>query len=496
MEATVNVYIMLEYTPLHEINKITESSKNFYRQRQLSILQVKNPNKVDLYFRLKQLKILYHEIKNHENEIVEALYKDFHRSKHETIVFEIIPLLNNIVYLIDNLPKLIKPKKLRDYSIPYLFSNIYLEKISLGSILVISPSNFPFLLSFDPIAGAIAGGNSVVLKPSELAPNSAELSAKIIKALEPGLVHIVQGSVRETTLLLNGNFDKIFYTGSSKVGSIIAQEAAKSLTACVLELGGKSPAFITNNFKSDLETALKRIFFSSFGNSGQICIKADYLMVHETIYDDVISTAKSVMTNMWPIINKNTEYTCAIHQKAYETTMEKLKKTKGEKFCPLKDSTELPPLCIPPILISNVQWDDVLMLEENFAPVLPIIKYTDLDVAIDKIIDMHDTPLVQYIFSDSPKEIKHIMTRIRSGGCVIGDTLLHVGISKLPFGGIGTSGYGNYHGPFSFDTFTHSRTVLKQPFWNEFMMSIRYPPFNSKKTKLTRYCTEKKLHFF
>lgn len=488
---------MSNYTPLDQIEPIINSSKKFYTQRQQFLSHEKNPKRTDLQFRLTQLKSLYWAIKDHESDIVEALYKDFHRSTHETITLEIIPLLNNVLYLINNLPKFMKHKSLRDNSIPYLFGNIYIEKISLGTVLVISPFNFPLLLALDPIACAIAGGNSVVWKPSESTPHITLVTLNILKSLESGLVNVVQGSVVETTkLLASGLFDKIFYTGSSVVGSIVAQEAGKSLTPCILELGGKSPVFFTNHFnKSDFNTALRRIFFSSFGNSGQICVAADYLIVHESIYDDLIEAAKQILLEMWPELDSEIDYTFMVHQQSYDRAIEKLRITNGSIFTSIKDTSKLPHLCISPTIISDLDWNDPLMKEENFAPILPVIKYSNLDMAIDKVLELHDTPLVQYIFSNNQKEINHILTRVRSGGCIIGDTMIHVGISDAPFGGIGLSGYGNYHGVYSFDAFTHSRTIFKQPFWNDFMLNIRYAPFTDYKTRIATFGTEMKPSF-
>lgn len=488
----------LQYTPTDQIDNHIATAKEFYRKRQFELAHSSKPLQKDLQFRLLQLRNLYFEIKDHEQQITEALCKDFHRSKHESIILELVPLLNNILYIIKNLPQWMKPTKVRDPFITSKFSHIEIEKIALGTVLIISPFNFPLLLSLDPIAGALAGGNSIVFKPSELTPHISELMETILlKALEPGSIKVVQGEIPQVNRLLkSGQFDKIFYTGSTHVGTIVAQEAAKSLTPCTLELGGKSPVFITENLKpSHLRAALKRVLFGAFGNSGQICVAADYILAHESVYDDVISVGKSLLKELWPEINHDVDYTHMIHRRAYEGAMSKLSSTKGEKFTSASDVDNLGNLCIPPTLVYDVDWDDVLIKEENFSPLLPIIKYKDLDAAIDKVVATHDTPLVQYIFSDDNAEIDHILYRIRSGGCVIGDTVIHVAIANAPFGGIGSSGYGNYHGKWSFSAFTHERTVMRQPYWVDFLLSVRYAPFTSQKTKIAKLAMENKPWF-
>ncbi|EDO14750.1 hypothetical protein Kpol_297p11 [Vanderwaltozyma polyspora DSM 70294] len=484
----------LEYTPLDEIDRKIQRSVDYYHNRQRNLAQVRNPSKHDLQFRELQLKKLYYAVKDNEQEIVKALQADFHRSPLETIGLEYCKLVGDILNMLKGLKKWVKPEKVADNSPPFMFGKIVIEKASLGSVLVISPFNFPVMLGLTPVAGAIAGGNSVILKPSELTPCSARICEKIIREanLDENLVQIVQGAVPETTRLLEcGKFSKIFYTGSPAVGSIVAEKAAKSLTPCVLELGGKSPVYITENFSNmKIETALKRIYFGKFGNAGQICVAPDYMLVHESKYEVVLQVAKKLLEEFWPGFNQNTDYTHMVNFKAYSNTVQKLKTTKGQVYTPNFAEPDEISLCIPPSVISNVDWADPLMMEENFGPVLPLIKYSNLDDALDNVIKYHDTPLVQYIFSDSKADIDHILTRVRSGDCLIGDTMMHVGINNAPFGGIGNSGYGSYGGVFSFKAFTHERIVFKQPFWMDFLLTMRYPPFTESKLKLMKLASE------
>lgn len=496
----------LKYTPVEEIPSIIDKGKKFYRARQLALSHEKNPRKADLQFRVRQLQKLYYSVKDHQDAIIDAMMKDFHRSPQETFALELIPLINDILLMIKLLPKWIKPTKINDWAVPFICSNVQVEKIARGLTLVVSPFNFPLLLAMTPVANAIAGGNSVILKPSELTPHVAQLIETIVKDAElpDGLISFVQGAIPETTKLLeNGDIDMIFYTGSPKVGSIVASAAGKNLIPCVLELGGKSPVFVTENFKmSNLKVALRRLFFGGFSNSGQLCVRPDYILVHESHYDQFTQQAKTILNEFFPQLDKNTEFTHMISKAAYERTMNKIGDTKGHPHFPQafineqsKDSDNEENLFIPPTLICDVDWDDSIMQEENFAPVLPILKYDDLDEVIDKVLKYHDTPLVQYIFSSSQADINHILSRVRSGDCVINETIIHVGIQEAPFGGIGFSGYGNYGGKHGFDAFTHERTIFKQPFWMDFTLAMRYPPYSAKKTKLVSFATENKPKF-
>ncbi|CAI5032939.1 CGH_1_HP_G0103840.mRNA.1.CDS.1 [Saccharomyces cerevisiae] len=362
--------------------------------------------------------------------------------------------MNDILHLIEILPKLIKPRRVSDSSPPFMFGKTIVEKISRGSVLIIAPFNFPLLLAFAPLA-ALAAGNTIVLKPSELTPHTAVVMENLLTTagFPDGLIQVVQGAIDETTRLLDcGKFDLIFYTGSPSVGSIVAEKAAKSLTPCVLELGGKSPTFITENFKaSNIKIALKRIFLV-LGNSGQICVSPDYLLVHKSIYPKVIKECESVLNEFYPSFDEQTDFTRMIHEPAYKRPKTLL------LYC-------------------------------------PSLSTRDLDETINKIIEEHDTPLVQYIFSDSQTEINRILTRLRSGDCVVGDTVIHVGITDAPFGGIGTSGYGNYGGYYGFNTFSHERTIFKQPYWNDFTLFMRYPPNSAQKEKLVRFAMERKPWF-
>ncbi|CEP63575.1 hexadecenal dehydrogenase LALA0_S08e05732g [Lachancea lanzarotensis] len=488
----------LKFTPVGDIDDIVVKSRKAYDERQWHLYRTKNPRKEDLKLRLRQLQNLYYGIKDHEEEIVEALESDFNRSRYETFVIELIPLYNHLLHLIDNLPRYIEPEKISESTNLFKLSSVQVERISLGSVLVIAPFNYPVLLALDPVAAAIGSGNSVVLKPSEQTPATAQVMEKILKkSVDPSWVQVVHGSVEETGKLINNpHFDKIFYTGSTKVGRIVAEAAAKNLIPVTLELGGKSPVFITENCApGNLKTALKRVFFGAFSNSGQTCIASDYLLVHESQVAKVRELTKEVLDEFWPTVNSKTINTSMIHDSAYKGVIEKLNSTRGEKLQPSDAKEQLPDRRIVPTVVLGVDWDDSLMENENFAPVLPVIPYRDLDDAIRMVLKEHRNPLAMYIFSQKKQEVDRIMTIVKSGGCMINDTLLHVVAVDAPFGGIRESGQGNYHGIWSFAAFTHERTVVKQPYWIEFVNGVRYPPFSTKKLSLARASIENKPGF-
>ncbi|CCF55494.1 hypothetical protein KAFR_0A00560 [Kazachstania africana CBS 2517] len=493
---------ILQYTSLDEIeSKISHCNDYFYRKQR----EVKS-TKRDLEFRSNCLKKLYYAIKENEEALVLAMHNDFHRSRQESLALELIPLYNDVLDMISRLPQWIKPKKVKDYSPVYAFGTTKIEKIPRGTALVISPSNFPVYLALGPVAAAISAGNTVVLKPSENTPSTAKIIEKILldAELPQGLIEIVQGGVTETTKLIKSpKFDIFFYTGSTKVGSIVAQEAAKHLIPCVLELGGKSPFFITENSQSSkfkMDVLIKRLFFGGFGSAGQICVAPDYVLIHESKYNEFVVASKKVLDKFYS--GHIAEYTAMISMAAYDKMNTRLKSTRADLYQPssLKasdpaTSDKVSARVIVPTLAFDCDWDDPLMQEENFGPVLPIVKYNDLDDLLDKVIRYHDTPLVQYIFSDSKPEIDHILRRVRSGGCVINDTIVHVAMQNAPFGGIGKSGYGNYHGIYGFNAFTHERTIFKQAFWMDFLLSMRYPPYSEQKSKLIQMTTEQKPWF-
>lgn len=237
------------------------------------------------------------------------------------------------------------------------------------------------------------------------------------------------------------------------------------------------------------------MFFSAFGNSGQICVSPDYVLVHESIYSEVVKVAKQVLQEFFPKIDESVEYSHMVDKKAFDGAFAKLQSTKGNKYNVVGQEPNESSLFIPPTLVFDVDWKDSLMERENFAPILPFIRYSSLDKEIDQILQFCDTPLAQYIFSGNEQETQHILARVRSGDCIIGDTMIHVGIEDAPFGGIRSSGNGSHGGIYGFNAFSHERTVFRQPFWMDILLSMRYPPLTRSKRKALAFATEKKPWF-
>lgn len=474
---------VLQYTPLDEIKpNVSRLHQKFHSEsNKLALVQ----------FRLNQLRNLYFAIKDNVEAICGALEEDFYRSPSETQNLEISPSLNELLHTMSLLHKWITPEKVTHLSLSMKSNPVYLERIPLGVILIMSPFNYPLLLSLSPIAGAIAAGNAVVFKPTELTPRFSALITKLFtQALDPDIFYVVNGAIPESTTTLEQKFDKIMYTGNGTVGTIIAKKAAETLTPVILELGGKSPAFVLPDVSDkDLNTIARRIVWGRFTNGGQTCVAVDYVLVHDSLKSKLVAEMKRVVQeSFYAGINENTtSYTHIIHERAYDNLKDILKTTKGDIV--VGGQTDDSSRYLSPTIIDNVTWSDSSMKHELFGPILPVLTYRTLDEAIENVTKNHDTPLVLYLFTSGPtsrkgnKNVDKIMRRLRSGATLVNDVIIHVGLVNAPFGGIGTSGYLSYHGFYSFRAFTHERTILEQKLRNERTLSLRYPPFNDKKTK-------------
>lgn len=470
----------LQFTPLSEIApNVQRLADAFHKTQKTHSVQ----------FRLNQLRNVYFAIKDNIPALEDALEKDFCRLRAETKNLEILTGLNELVFIMANLHKWATPEKVTDLPLNLKLNPVYVERIPLGVVLVISPFNYPFLLSLSLIVGALSGGNCVVWKPSELTPHFSKLFGEILsQALDKDIFYVVNGGIPETTEVLNQRFDKIMYTGNNMVGGIIARKAAETLTPVLLELGGKLPAFVVKDVKDkDIETIARRIAWGRFTNAGQTCVAADYVVVHRLIKDKLVQAlVKATRDDFYADLDsKNKDYTHIIHDRAFNNLTRIIKETKGDVV--LGGVLDLALRYIAPTIIDNVLWDDPSMSQELFGPVLPVIAYDDLKETVEHIAGGEfDTPLAQYIFTSGPAnrnknpDVNTILTTLRLGGVIINDVLLHVALVNAPFGGIGNSGIGAYHGIHSFKAFTHERTTIEQKLWNEFMLKVRYPPFNDK----------------
>ena len=446
--------------------EILQSQKTFFNSHKTK----------DLNFRKTQLKKLKNLIKKHENQLYEAIYKDFGKSEFETFGTEISFIYKDIDYYLKNLNSLAKPKKVKTNIVNQLGSSkIYREP--LGNCLVIGAWNYPYQLTLTPVVAAIAAGNTCIIKPSELPENTMKAMAQLINEnFDSAFLYVVEGGVEETTEILKLKFDKIFFTGSPRVGKIVYQAAAEHLTPVTLELGGKSPAFITEN--ADLEVTAKRIVWGKFINAGQTCIAPDYLYVQENVKSKFIEILLSEIKKRY--YHENAEHFCKIIN---ERNFDRLEKLINKEKVIFGGETHREKRYISPTVLDHVTWEDAVMQEEIFGPILPILTYKNLDEAIQKVIE-GEKPLSAYIFSNNAKEQTKILEKLSFGGGCINDTLMHISNHHLPFGGVGNSGLGNYHGKFGFDSFSHQKAILDKSIYLE--PELKYPPYTDGKLKILK----------
>ncbi|ODQ64555.1 aldehyde dehydrogenase [Nadsonia fulvescens var. elongata DSM 6958] len=450
---------------------------------------------IPIQYRLNQLRNLYFAIKDNQELLVEALRTDLNKPAFETYVTEINYVLSETSYIMKNLAAWSKDEPIKDTSMLFKFSSPFISKQPFGTVCVIAPWNYPINLTISPIIGAIAAGNTVVLKLSEVTPNvSRVLTTVLTHALEESIFSVVNGAIDETTVLLEQKFDKIFFTGNGTVGRLVSEAAAKQLTPVILELGGKSPAFVTKNCP-DLKVAARRLLWGKFTNSGQTCVAPDYVLIEKEVKPEFFKRCKEVMKEFYPEgVTKDTEFTHIASTRHYNRLKSLMDKTKGDIVIGGEGWDEAAKF-VPPTIIDNVQADDSLMQDELFGPILPFITITSIQEGIDILTKNHDTPLSLYIFSADPREQEYIISHTRSGGVLINDTLVHVGLIQAPFGGCGESGSGSYHGKYSFDCFSHSRTVVKQSIWIEFLLKARYAPYTKKNLSLIKFANSEKEWF-
>lgn len=411
-------------------------------------------------------------IKN-ERLLYEAIYADFGKSKFDTFTTEISFVIKDIDYNLKHLNSFSAPKKVKTNIVNQLGSSrIYYEP--LGCVLVIGAWNYPYQLSLSPLVSAIAAGNCAILKPSEIAENTMKTMAKMINENFPSdYVYVAEGGIEETTEILKLKFDKIFFTGSPKVGKIIYEAAAKNLTPVTLELGGKSPAIVTEN--ANFEVAAKRIVWGKFLNAGQTCVAPDYVLVDEKVKDKFLEYVKSFIKN-FDYQPQSEHYTRIINERNFDRLLNFIDKDKIY----YGGNTDREKLYIEPTVLNEVSWDDFVMQEEIFGPILPVVSYKIFNEALNKITE-GEKPLAAYIFTEKNEEKRMFTEKISFGGGCINDVMMHLSNDHLPFGGIGNSGIGNYHGKFGFEAFSHQKAVLNRATWGE--PNFKYPPYTEDKLK-------------
>jgi len=349
-----------------------------------------------------------------------------------------------------------------------------------GVVLIISPFNYPIWLCISPMAGAIAAGNAVVIKPAETTPHVSSLFAELVpKYLDPELVAVVNGAVPETTKLLDLTWDHILYTGSGRVGRIVSAAAAKHLTPVSLELGGKSPVFIDPN--CDLETAAKRILWGKVVNAGQTCVAPDYVLVPEDFQDKFVNALKEVSEQFYPkSASEPGAYSRLVTPQAFKRVKGLLDNTKGKVV--FGGDTDEATKFIAPTVVKDVSVDDSLMSEEIFGPILPVVPVKDLNEAI-AFVNNNDHPLALYVFSRDEGYKRKVFDSTQSGAAIANEVIIHPGIEGLPFGGTGPSGHGYHSGKYSFDMFTHLRSSMDSPSWVDRILGFRFPPYTNQSMK-------------
>jgi aldehyde dehydrogenase (NAD+) len=411
-------------------------------------------------------------IKN-ENLLYEAIEKDFGKSKFETFTTEISFVIKDIDYYIKNLKSLAKPKKVKTNLANQIGSSkIYSEP--LGCALIIGAWNYPYQLSLSPIVAALAAGNCCILKPSEISQNTMKVMSDIINENFPSeYLYVFEGGIDETTELLKLKFDKIFFTGSSKVGKIIFKAAAEHMTPVTLELGGKSPVIISKD--ANLEIAAKRIIWGKFLNAGQTCVAPDYLLVEESIQEQFLELLRKYILE-FKYESDSEQYTRIINQKNFQRLIQLIDKNKiyfGGNFNKEK-------LFIEPTILTNINWEDEIMQDEIFGPILPVISFNNYNLVLNKIMEL-EKPLSAYLFTNNAEEKEAFIQKLSFGGGCINDVVMHLSNENLPFGGVGNSGIGSYHGKYGFETFSHQKAVLEKVTWGE--PNIKYPPYSENKLK-------------
>lgn len=420
-----------------------------------------------VHFRERQLLNLKQIIKKRETEIMAALSKDLNKSEHEAFSTEIGILLEEINFTLKHIKKWARPESVKT-AITHFGTKGKIVPEPFGTVLIIAPWNYPFQLALSPLVGAIAAGNTAVIKPSEYAPAISALIRELIEeAFPPEYVAVIEGDVKTNQELLKEKFDYIFFTGSVPVGKIVMEAASKHLTPVTLELGGKSPCIVHND--ANLRLAARRIAFGKFTNAGQTCIAPDYLLVQKSCKEEFLGLLKEAIRDLFgehPIQNDN--YSRIVTERHFDRLSGFLKE--GRMIMGGREEKSV--LKMEPTLLEPFDWEQNVMQEEIFGPILPVLEYDDLNEVIEKV-NARPKPLALYLFTESQDTEDKIVGNISYGGGCINDTLMHIATPYLPFGGVGESGMGSYHGKYSFQTFSHYKGVLKQT--TKFDLSFRYP---------------------
>lgn len=451
-----------------EIKEMIEKQREFF----------KSGVTLDVKFRIKHLKALYAAIKDNLDLLHDGLYKDLGKSASESYMCETGLALSELSYMLSHIKKFSKVKKVRT-PLAQFKSKSYRLPSPYGNVLIMNPWNYPVLLSFGPLIDAIAAGNTAVVKLSAYSPNSNDAIKKVLESVfPPEYVAVVFGGREANETLINSRFDYIFFTGSKTVGKLVYEKAAAFLTPVTLELGGKSPCIVDET--ANIPLAAKRIVWGKFLNLGQTCVAPDYILCAEKIRDKLIAEIKKQITAQFgedPL--NNPDYGKMISEKHFT------------RVCSLIDDTKVvhggkhdeQALKIEPTVLSGVTFNDAVMGEEIFGPLLPVITYRNENEAL-KYISENDSPLALYIFSSDKKRIKKFTSTLGFGGGCVNDAVIHLATPYMPFGGFGASGLGAYHGKVGFDTFTHYKSIVNKS--TAVDLPMRYRPFKKSRDRLIK----------
>jgi len=427
-------------------------------------------------FRLQQLKKLKDLLLKYEDEMHAAIFKDFGKSKYENQLTEFFPLIDEINIAIKNLKKWVQHKSVKTNLLNFPAKS-YLVPEPLGVTLVIGAWNFPYNLSLTPVVGSMAAGNTTILKPSELPVETSAMMTKLINEnFDPEYLHVVEGAIPETTALLKQRYDKIFFTGSPMVGKIVNKAAAEHLTDVTLELGGKNPVIFHKD--AAMKTGVKRMIWSKFVNSGQLCIAPDYALVHKDVKDQFLELAvKEIERANFSAENNN--FVQIINHRNFD----RIKNLIDPEKVHYGGTYDREDRRIHPTILTSVTLEDAVMQEEIFGPILPVITYETIDEAFE-IIKGIEKPLAAYLFSNSSAIKERFLHEIPFGSGAINDCVMQVTNPNIPFGGVGNSGIGRYHGKYSFECFSHFKGVLDKPTVIE--TNLKYYGYSEKQLKIIK----------
>ena len=442
----------------NNMDLILENQRKFFRSGET----------LSVEFRVEMLKKLYDTIKENKKEIADALRKDLGKSEFESFMCEIGMVLSEITYMVKNTAKFAAKKKVAT-PLAQFPSASYQMAIPYGNVLVMSPWNYPFLLAMDPVVDAVAAGNTVVLKPSAYSPATSEIVKTIIEAVFPSeYVAVVTGGRKENQTLLEKKFDMVFFTGSQNVGKEVLRHTAEHLTPTVLELGGKCPCIVDET--ANIPLAAKRIVFGKFLNCGQTCVAPDYILCDKSIQYELIGAIQKQLRLQYGVLPiENPSYGKMINEKHYE----RVAKLIDPQKVAFGGYGKRDKLQIAPTVMDHVTWDDPIMQEEIFGPVLPVLTYDEFDEIFGLLADK-PKPLALYLFTENKDRVKAVNERLSYGGGCINDTVIHLATAEMGFGGVGESGMGSYHGKAGFDAFSHTKSIVEKKTWLD--LPMRYQP--------------------